>query len=251
LGIKGRPNIVLAGSAISGQPNFNGNDGTAARFGWKAQNKSLLLFSGEAYNVEMGITNELFQTERDEYGRCQFAATPNATTNADAPSPVDAVVAIEKFAFFMRFLAPPAPHIHARRYSVDRGRPQAVHQDRLQPMSYPDTHPGNSTVAALSYQPVICTRSDYIDFRTTTAASQVNAVRSPCTTHWGAAKAEPAEFPALALIHRPSSRRRPATTPFSANGVNPQPVSSPRLASPAARPWAQHERAQRKHARRY
>src|SRR5712691_1189885 len=66
LKIYGRPNIVLAGHAISGQANNNGNDGTVARFGWKAQNKSLLLFSGEAYNVEMGITNELFQTERDE-----------------------------------------------------------------------------------------------------------------------------------------------------------------------------------------
>ena len=54
------------GSTVTGQPNKNGNDGTIARFGWKAQNKSLLLFSGEAYNVEMGITNELFQTERDE-----------------------------------------------------------------------------------------------------------------------------------------------------------------------------------------
>src|SRR5215469_1725303 len=32
--------------------NHNGNDGTIARFGWKAQNKSLLLFAGEAYNVE-------------------------------------------------------------------------------------------------------------------------------------------------------------------------------------------------------
>ena len=109
LGIRGRPNIVLSGNAITGSPNHNGNDGTIARFGWKAQNKSLLLFSGEAYNVEMGITNELFQTERDEYGRCQFAATPNDATNADAASPVDAVVAIEKFAFFMRFLAPPTP----------------------------------------------------------------------------------------------------------------------------------------------
>jgi CxxC motif-containing protein (DUF1111 family) len=42
----------------------NGNDGTISRFGWKAQNQSLLLFSGEAYNVEMGITNELFPSER-------------------------------------------------------------------------------------------------------------------------------------------------------------------------------------------
>src|SRR3989442_478013 len=45
LRIRGRPNIVLAGHAISGQANNNGNDGTVARFGWKAQNKSLLLFS--------------------------------------------------------------------------------------------------------------------------------------------------------------------------------------------------------------
>src|SRR5215470_18899530 len=66
LGIGGRPNIILPFHAISGQPNKNGNDGTFGRFGWKAQNKSLLVFSGEAYNVEMGITNEAFQTERDE-----------------------------------------------------------------------------------------------------------------------------------------------------------------------------------------
>jgi CxxC motif-containing protein (DUF1111 family) len=45
---------------ISGAFNHNGNDGTISRFGWKAQNKSLLLFAAEAYNVEMGITNEIF-----------------------------------------------------------------------------------------------------------------------------------------------------------------------------------------------
>src|SRR5260370_11529048 len=45
---------------ISGTFNHNGNDGTISRFGWKAQNKSLLLFSGEAYNVAMGISNEIF-----------------------------------------------------------------------------------------------------------------------------------------------------------------------------------------------
>lgn len=37
---------------ISGRFNLAGNDGTIARFGWKAQNKSLLIFAGEAYNVE-------------------------------------------------------------------------------------------------------------------------------------------------------------------------------------------------------
>ena len=50
---------------ISGRLNRNGNDGTVSRFGWKAQ--SVVAASpGEAYNVEMGITNELFQSERDE-----------------------------------------------------------------------------------------------------------------------------------------------------------------------------------------
>ena len=51
---------------ITGTVNRNGNDGTVTRFGWKAQNKSLVIFSGEAYNVEQGITNELFPDERGE-----------------------------------------------------------------------------------------------------------------------------------------------------------------------------------------
>src|SRR5262249_50844186 len=75
---------------ISGRFNRNGNDGTIARFGWKAQNKSLLLFSGEAYNVEMGITNELFPDEREQDANCQFKFTPNDGTPLEAeagPSP--------------------------------------------------------------------------------------------------------------------------------------------------------------------
>ena len=44
---------------ISGHENRSGNDGTITRFGWKAQNKSLMVFSAEAYNVEQGVTNEL------------------------------------------------------------------------------------------------------------------------------------------------------------------------------------------------
>src|SRR5262249_42124489 len=79
-GIRGRANFAVVGRTISGQTNNNGNDGTVARFGWKAQNKSLLIFAGEAYNVEMGITNDLFMTEREETSHCQFAAMPNSTT---------------------------------------------------------------------------------------------------------------------------------------------------------------------------
>ena len=98
---------------ISGRFNRNGNDGTIARFGWKAQNKSLLLFSGEAYNVEMGITNELFQNERDSDPACQFKVTPNDSTplvSENTASPAASFQNdIDLFAAFMRFSAPPTP----------------------------------------------------------------------------------------------------------------------------------------------
>src|SRR5215471_20914164 len=105
LGIGGRPNRVK----ITGSPNTSGNDGTVTRFGWKAQNKSLLIFAGEAYNVEQGISNELFSQEREETSSCQFATVPNDTANPDAATPVEAMSGPEKFAAFMRFLAPPIP----------------------------------------------------------------------------------------------------------------------------------------------
>jgi CxxC motif-containing protein (DUF1111 family) len=108
VGIRGRPHRIRMDQ---GTTNVNGNDGTIARFGWKAQNKSLLLFSGEAYNVEMGISNELFQSERDETPTCQYAPTPNDTTNTEGVTGVDTLSAIEKFSLFMRFLAPPTPSI--------------------------------------------------------------------------------------------------------------------------------------------
>jgi CxxC motif-containing protein (DUF1111 family) len=104
---------------INGRLNRNGNDGTVSRFGWKAQNVSLLLFSGEAYNVEMGITNELFQVERDLTPSCQFATVPNDVT----PS-VRQIGAIENFANFQRFLAAPraSPDTPGGAFSIGRGR---------------------------------------------------------------------------------------------------------------------------------
>jgi len=155
LKIRGRPNIVLAGHAVSGQANNNGNDGTVARFGWKAQNKSLLLFSGEAYNVEMGITNELFQTERDETSICQFAVVPNTVTNTAGETLVDGVSAIEKFAFFMRFLAPPAPlpDTPGGFVSIERGR-KLFTGTGCALCHTPTLNTGNSSVAALRNQPV-------------------------------------------------------------------------------------------------
>jgi CxxC motif-containing protein (DUF1111 family) len=119
MGIKKKLNFVISANTITGLPNKNGNDGTIARFGWKAQNKSLLIFSGEAYNVEIGISNELFQTEREEDPNCQFKTTPNDTTDpshiteTDPVKRLDILSDIEKFASFMRLLAPPEPSSNA------------------------------------------------------------------------------------------------------------------------------------------
>jgi len=94
---------------ISGHPNISGNDGTITRFGWKAQNKSLEVFAGEAYNVEMGVTNELFPNERGNApASCLHNATPEDSTNFPA-SGAAILSDIVGFANFMRFLAPPAP----------------------------------------------------------------------------------------------------------------------------------------------
>src|ERR1700681_3891059 len=88
LGISGHPNAHLSGNA-----NRSANDGTITRFGWKAQNKSILMFAGEAYNVEMGITNELFPNERGYPptplpAGCLINPTPEDTTNFDVTSTV-------------------------------------------------------------------------------------------------------------------------------------------------------------------
>jgi CxxC motif-containing protein (DUF1111 family) len=146
LGIGGRANSV----SVSGQANNNGNDGTVARFGWKAQNKSLLLFSGEAYNVEMGITNEIFQTERDETANCQFATVPNSFTNTEAATPIDTLSDIENFAIFQRFLAPPTPSTNTPggSDSISRGR-GSLSDIGCALCHTPSLKTGNSTVAAL------------------------------------------------------------------------------------------------------
>jgi CxxC motif-containing protein (DUF1111 family) len=108
------------GMGISGTFNHNGNDGTIARFGWKAQNKSLLLFSGEAYNVEMGITNELFPQDRPLPEEEQThpgglftgclnlggVGYPEDITNFGQSGPAT-LSDIEGFAQFMRLLAAP------------------------------------------------------------------------------------------------------------------------------------------------
>lgn len=134
---------------ISGKENRTGNDGTITRFGWKAQNKSLVVFSGEAYNVEQGVTNELFTQEREEDPACRFNALTEDRSSFTA-NPAEAHSDAIQFAVFMRLLAPPAPapdtpSIAAGRTLFDRVGCALCHT--------PTLTTGRMAVAALSEKP--------------------------------------------------------------------------------------------------
>ena len=99
---------------IAGRFNRSSNDGTISRFGWKAQSKSLLLSAAEAYNVEEGVTNDIFPDERDQTSGCQFNKLPEDTTRLQLPSgltdgPSGFASDLVNFTSFMRLLAPPKP----------------------------------------------------------------------------------------------------------------------------------------------
>jgi CxxC motif-containing protein (DUF1111 family) len=116
-------NTTLQSSAasalgIAGTFNRSGNDGTITRFGWKAQNKSLLIFAGEASNVEMGVTNELFPDEKS-WGSglaCISNTTPGypedqiltVTGTGTPPDPSLISSSAENNAVFMRMNAAPS-----------------------------------------------------------------------------------------------------------------------------------------------
>jgi CxxC motif-containing protein (DUF1111 family) len=141
---------------ISGHLNTNANDGRIARFGWKAQNVSLYLFSGEAYNVEEGITNEMFQTERDLNPTCQFKTVPNDITGATSPLTVNNLSSdITNFANYMRYLAAPAPSptIPGGAASIANGK-QLFSSVGCALCHTPALKTGNTSVAALANQTV-------------------------------------------------------------------------------------------------
>ena len=96
---------------ITGHTNVVANNGTISRFGWKAQNASLTMFAGEAYNVEMGISNDLFPINRGEDQSCDFTYEPFDEPRVDESynSPLKIMPAWIMFAEFMRFVDAPQP----------------------------------------------------------------------------------------------------------------------------------------------
>ena len=100
-GIRGRAALVMDPAAHTMR---------VGRFGWKAQQATLLAFAGEAFRNEMGITNDLFPNEVGTgLSAQQLAACDTVADPEDKMDPQSHLRGIDQFTNFMRFLAPVAP----------------------------------------------------------------------------------------------------------------------------------------------
>lgn len=98
-GVLGRPAMVE--DVATGQTRVG-------RFGWKAQQATLLSFSGDAYLNEMGITSRFFPTENAPNGdQEKLAQFDHVADPEDVVDPVTGKGDIELVADYMRLLAPP------------------------------------------------------------------------------------------------------------------------------------------------
>lgn len=77
------------------------------RFGWKAQQATLLSFSGDAYLNEMGITNRLFPVENAPNGNAQLLAQFDTVADPEDTPDTNGKADIDRLAEYMRWLGAP------------------------------------------------------------------------------------------------------------------------------------------------
>ena len=107
LGTLGRKPAGIAGKVSVVRDVVSGVN-RIGRFGWKAQEATLLAFSGDAYVNEMGITNRFFPTENAPNGNVALLARFDRVADVeDEIDPLDGKADIDRAADFMRLLAPP------------------------------------------------------------------------------------------------------------------------------------------------
>jgi CxxC motif-containing protein (DUF1111 family) len=100
-GISGRVSVVS--DVATGQTRVG-------RFGWKAQQATLLSFAGDAYVNEIGVTSRLFPKENAPNGNVALLAQYDLVADPeDQVDPATGKADIDHFADFMRLLAPPKP----------------------------------------------------------------------------------------------------------------------------------------------
>lgn len=142
-GVKGKAHMVT--DIVSGQR-------MVGRFGWKAQQATLLAFSGDAYVNEMGITNRFFPTENAPNGKADVLAAFDLVADPeDTIDPVTGKSDIDHSADFMRLLAPLRPLPPSASASAGR----AVFQSTGCAVCHtPRMFTGTNDIGALNQKPV-------------------------------------------------------------------------------------------------
>lgn len=98
-GVKGRASLTT--DIVSGKT-------MVGKFGWKAQQATILAFAADAYLNEMGITNRFFPTENAPNGdTVRLAQFDTVADPEDQVDPATGKTDVDKVADFMTFLAPP------------------------------------------------------------------------------------------------------------------------------------------------
>ena len=98
-GVKGRASMVT--DIVSGKT-------MVGKFGWKAQQATILAFSADAYLNEMGITNRFFPYENLPNGdTAKLAQFDTVADPEDQVDPATGKTDVDKVADFMTLLAPP------------------------------------------------------------------------------------------------------------------------------------------------
>lgn len=141
-GIQGRALKVV--DVASGKPRIG-------RFGWKAQQATLLAFAGDAYLNEMGVTSRLFPDENAPNGRTDLLSLYDMVP--DIEDPIDQATGksdIDHATDFMRLLAPP-PQTRATAESLAGAR--AFEQAGCAACHTPVMTTGPSEVQVLAHQP--------------------------------------------------------------------------------------------------
>jgi len=96
-GVKGKANLVI--DVVSGQTRVG-------RFGWKAQQATVLGFAADAYRNEMGVTNRYFPTENAPNGDAAKLAKSDFVQDPE-DAPATGLADFEKVANFMKLLGAP------------------------------------------------------------------------------------------------------------------------------------------------
>jgi len=133
---------------IHGHENRN-SAALIAKFGWKAQTRTLNEFSADAFSHEMGVTSLSFPNQNDPDAVCDNLS--QGIEDMPVASPAGPMTRTDLVSVFMRFLAPPA----ALYDNASRANGRTLFTQVGCNMCHtPAMYTGPSTSAALSYQQV-------------------------------------------------------------------------------------------------